>query len=331
MLEEVVDANYEPTEQEVKDYAEWLGMDVDRDTELLWIAREGLRAPLPAPWKPCEIIDTNEIFYFNFETGESVWDHPVDEFYKEMYRSHSEEAKRKAEAPKRIVTLQATPEADGKLKVSCTNMGGDEVGSVTMGRKRTLDKLAQELGRQMELSKDDIPMFRFVLTDGQLLTESDQLHCLGEIFGLSCNDKGKTKTQSISVLQHAKGLAHRRHQKKEKRHKSKTDGSDVLETTGLSKSPTEDLSFNNVTMTRFPPDVCQAWFQMSKDLSTQKSPSSETALGPLPPLKIDANKTRIAKLKKTGGLELSRYLGDILDMADVEKGKTSMRIPIICD
>jgi len=308
VLEEVVDVNYEPTEQEVKDYAEWLGMDVDRDTELLWIAREGLRAPLPAPWKPCEIIDTNEIFYFNFETGESVWDHPVDEFYKEMYRSHSEEAKRKAEAPKRIVTLQATPEADGKLKVSCTNMGGDEVGIVSMGRKRTLDKLAQELGRQMELSKDDIQMFRFVLTDGQLLTENDQLHCLGEIFGLSSNEKSKTKTQSISVLQQ-RG-AHLRHQKKEKRHKPKTpvasDGSDVLETTGLSKTPTEDLS-------------------------SQKSPSSETAIGPLPPLKIDANKTRIAKLKKTGGLELSRYLGDILDMADVEKGKTSMRIPIICD
>jgi hypothetical protein len=308
VLEEVVDVNYEPTEQEVKDYAEWLGMDVDVDTELLWIAREGLRAPLPAPWKPCEIIDTNEIFYFNFETGESVWDHPVDEFYKEMYRSHSEEAKRKAEAPKRIVTLQATPEADGKLTVSCTNMGGDEVGNVSMGRKRTLDKLAKELGRQMELSKDDIQMFRFVLTDGQLLTENDQLHCLGEIFGLSSNEKSKTKTQSISVLQQ-RG-AHLRHQKKEKRHKPKTpvasDGSDVLETTGLSKTPTEDLS-------------------------SQKSPSSETAIGPLPPLKIDANKTRIAKLKKTGGLELSRYLGDILDMADVEKGKTSMRIPIICD
>lgn len=28
-----------------------------------WIAREGLKAPLPEHWKPCKTNDTNEIFY----------------------------------------------------------------------------------------------------------------------------------------------------------------------------------------------------------------------------------------------------------------------------
>lgn len=28
-------------------------MDMETDKELLWIARTGLKVPLPAPWKPC--------------------------------------------------------------------------------------------------------------------------------------------------------------------------------------------------------------------------------------------------------------------------------------
>ena len=38
-------------------------------------------APLPAEWKPCA-APSGEIYYFNFENGESVWDHPGDEHYR---------------------------------------------------------------------------------------------------------------------------------------------------------------------------------------------------------------------------------------------------------
>ena len=55
VLEEEMDENYEPTEQEILEYAEWLGMDLKgKDKDLEWIAKEGLKAPLPAPWKPCQ-------------------------------------------------------------------------------------------------------------------------------------------------------------------------------------------------------------------------------------------------------------------------------------
>ena len=46
-------------------------------------AREALKAPLPEHWKPCKSND-GEIYYFNFATGESVWDHPCDEYYKKL-------------------------------------------------------------------------------------------------------------------------------------------------------------------------------------------------------------------------------------------------------
>lgn len=65
ILEEEIDENFEPTEEEVIEYALWMGMKLPEDYDLLYIAREGLKAPLPEPWKPCK-TDTDEIYYFNF-------------------------------------------------------------------------------------------------------------------------------------------------------------------------------------------------------------------------------------------------------------------------
>jgi centrosomal protein CEP164 len=84
VLEEELPENYEPTEDEILEYASWLGMDVDQEKELFWIAREGLKAPLPEHWKPCK-TNEGEIYYFNFATGDSVWDHPCDAYYKNLY------------------------------------------------------------------------------------------------------------------------------------------------------------------------------------------------------------------------------------------------------
>lgn len=43
VLEEEIDPNYEPTDDEVEEYAKWLGMDLVKDKDLFWIAREGLK------------------------------------------------------------------------------------------------------------------------------------------------------------------------------------------------------------------------------------------------------------------------------------------------
>ena len=85
VLEEEVDENYVPTDDEIKEYAVWLGMDLENEKDLLWIASEGLKAPLPEDWKPCRSPE-GDIYYFNFSTGESVWDHPCDEYYRKLYQ-----------------------------------------------------------------------------------------------------------------------------------------------------------------------------------------------------------------------------------------------------
>ncbi|KAK7107171.1 centrosomal protein of 164 kDa-like isoform X2 [Littorina saxatilis] len=83
ILEEDYDENYVPTEEEIYEYAQTVGIDPQKEPNLLWIAREGISAPLPEHWKPCQ--DPNgHIYYFNFATGESIWDHPCDEFYRKM-------------------------------------------------------------------------------------------------------------------------------------------------------------------------------------------------------------------------------------------------------
>ena len=61
ILEEEIDPNYVPTENEVLEYATWLGMDLEKDRDLFFIAREGLKAPLPENWKPCKT--TGELLF----------------------------------------------------------------------------------------------------------------------------------------------------------------------------------------------------------------------------------------------------------------------------
>ena len=45
------------TQEEILEYAKWLGMDLEEDKDLFWIARGGLKAPLPENWKPCKTAE----------------------------------------------------------------------------------------------------------------------------------------------------------------------------------------------------------------------------------------------------------------------------------
>lgn len=59
-------------------------MDPDEDREYLYIALEGLRAPVPEPWVACQ-NEEGEIFFQNSETEEISWNHPLDDFYRELF------------------------------------------------------------------------------------------------------------------------------------------------------------------------------------------------------------------------------------------------------
>ncbi|XP_075765434.1 centrosomal protein of 164 kDa isoform X3 [Pelodiscus sinensis] len=83
ILEEDYDETYIPSEHEIQEFAREIGIDPETEPGLMWLAREGIVAPLPPEWKPCQDI-TGDIYYFNFANGQSTWDHPCDEHYREL-------------------------------------------------------------------------------------------------------------------------------------------------------------------------------------------------------------------------------------------------------
>ncbi|RXG69228.1 Centrosomal protein [Armadillidium vulgare] len=70
---------------EVAEYAHHLGIGSDLNQELFCLAKKALLAPLPRHWTPVK-DKSNGIYYFNQETGESSWVHPVDASLKEFIR-----------------------------------------------------------------------------------------------------------------------------------------------------------------------------------------------------------------------------------------------------
>jgi centrosomal protein CEP164 len=39
ILEEEIDPNYVPSEAEILEYAKWLGIDLEKDADLIWISK----------------------------------------------------------------------------------------------------------------------------------------------------------------------------------------------------------------------------------------------------------------------------------------------------
>jgi len=76
---------YDTDNEELRDYCIWLGMDPETEGDLMWIAEEALRTPLPAHWEICHTEGQDDIFYFNTATGESSWDHPCDSYFRDVY------------------------------------------------------------------------------------------------------------------------------------------------------------------------------------------------------------------------------------------------------
>lgn len=100
------------SQHDVIEYARSIGLDPDHpdDVELMWIAKEGLDKPLPDAWKPCQSPDGKR-YYFNFDTEESVWEHPEMERHKRLFlelkRKMSE--RKQAQANRLAAGAQAPP------------------------------------------------------------------------------------------------------------------------------------------------------------------------------------------------------------------------------
>ncbi len=71
----------------------------------------------------CSQDESGEIYYFNFSTGDSVWDHPCDEYFREMV----EEERAKLKPAKNVKNKKnKEKKKDKKDKKDKTN--GDKFG-----------------------------------------------------------------------------------------------------------------------------------------------------------------------------------------------------------
>ncbi len=70
--------------------ARHLGMDEAQDGHLMWIAELALKAPLPDDWNSYE-TPAGELYYHKPDTGETVWDHPFDHYFRSLYQKTKEQ------------------------------------------------------------------------------------------------------------------------------------------------------------------------------------------------------------------------------------------------
>lgn len=71
---------------QVREYAEYLGMDADAHPELLFIAKYAMDAELPTEWTAYIDAEGNEYFH-NAVSGTSQYEHPLDAQYTALYES----------------------------------------------------------------------------------------------------------------------------------------------------------------------------------------------------------------------------------------------------
>lgn len=71
------------------EYAIYLGMDPLKDKQYFWIAKEGLKSPLPQNWRPYRNRN-GEILYYNIESNEFITEHPSDQYYMALFKEQKQ-------------------------------------------------------------------------------------------------------------------------------------------------------------------------------------------------------------------------------------------------
>eukprot|EP00741_Cyanophora_paradoxa_P004424 tig00000802_g4294.t1 len=74
-----------PTASEIEEFGSYIGVDPEREKHLLWICVASYYAPLPPGWEE-HVDEGGEGFYYNVATDTSQREHPLDEYFRSLYR-----------------------------------------------------------------------------------------------------------------------------------------------------------------------------------------------------------------------------------------------------
>jgi len=85
----VEDKLYDPDPRDVLRYASFMGVDLMLVPDLYCVVADALKLPLPPGYIACRRRRTSEgrnsIFYCSELSGESVWEHPLDPYHREVF------------------------------------------------------------------------------------------------------------------------------------------------------------------------------------------------------------------------------------------------------
>ena len=107
----------DPSALEIVQFARYLGMDPIEDCAFLWIAEQALVAPLPDDWSEHMDAEGN-VYYYNVVTDASSWEHPMDQYYRNLFLKVKKEHdnKREKEEAERLREEQERQAAEEDAK-----------------------------------------------------------------------------------------------------------------------------------------------------------------------------------------------------------------------
>jgi len=79
-----LDSNEMLLPEDVLAKAERLGINIDKETHLLWIARQALLTPLPPDWEFSWVAEEGRSLYHNLITSDKTVSHPANDYFKQM-------------------------------------------------------------------------------------------------------------------------------------------------------------------------------------------------------------------------------------------------------
>ncbi|XP_022177088.1 spindle pole body component 110 isoform X2 [Myzus persicae] len=195
LCKEVFDENSEPTQIEIEEQASRLGIDAVKEIHLLSIARQCLLEPLPSDWFPCYIEKENKYFYYNEQSKISQWEHPLDEYYRQIVeKTRSEDS-----STGQDISLNVILDEDNLLDTIMFNhTKNNNYEKKAVAEKRTVRfKTPIEESLDFDNSEDNMKFLGPIKLNTSFTNTSSTLHNLPQFSTTNTFDQRNTASRSV--------------------------------------------------------------------------------------------------------------------------------------
>ncbi|KAA6420807.1 MAG: hypothetical protein FRX49_09196 [Trebouxia sp. A1-2] len=148
------DATKPCTDAEVRDMAEYLGIDMDTESDLLDVARMAVAVPTPPGWQQLDNTEGFAVFR-NLETGQEQEAHPLDEYFAELIRRRRLAQKPEGTASTSAVDSKQAGRAASTLGVDSKQAGRAAVQAGAAKRQQSAKPRGKNNPRSVEKSASE--------------------------------------------------------------------------------------------------------------------------------------------------------------------------------